>query len=323
MDQIILKEHHIFAQGLKFIQRTRGAIFQDTMQVQLDALIGYIINIAQLPFIGRTDAAADTPNNTTTVTTNIPSSDQAPNHLHYPLIHVWIITKTTVTLTTSTKNLTSMMIQICLTARMMGATEDAFTSRLFTVPKRTGDLRLCLNLCPLNQFVPHQHFKVKTVNAVCNLINKGDYMTSIDLQDAFLHILPRQCPFNKLHTTPTARRDFSQYLVCGPDVDERQLRHNLQDMTEFPHCLALVWMLEQSAGSRTNPLFSICCSKGQITIPKIMPYDKIMHLLQRKTFYRDIRKYNSAMVLHQYDSPGFSQIYFYDLLQQAALSRRP
>jgi hypothetical protein len=30
---------------------------------------------------------------------------------------------------------------------------------------------------------------METMKAVCNLINKGDYMTSIDLQDAFLHVL--------------------------------------------------------------------------------------------------------------------------------------
>jgi len=69
------------------------------------------------------------------------------------------------------------------------ATEDGFTSRLFTVPKRMGDLCPCLNLHPLNQLIPHQHFKMEMVKVVCNLINKGDYMTSIDLQDAFLHVL--------------------------------------------------------------------------------------------------------------------------------------
>lgn len=167
-----------------------------------------------------------------------------------------------------------------------------------------------------------------------------------------------QCPFNKLYTTPIARRNFSQDLICGPDVDERQLRHNLQDMTECPHCFALVWVQERTAGSRTRPLFSICCGKGQITIPQIMPYNKIMDLLRRKTFYQDIRKYNSAMafasmrcnldqtlanakkgafvfrisgqVMHSIGpvfppsnkSPGFSQIYFYDPHQQATLRNK-
>lgn len=66
-------------------------------------------------------------------------------------------------------------------------------------------------------------------------------------------------------------------------------------MTECPHCLALVWVQERSAGSRTKPLFSICCGKGQISIAQVMPYNRIMELLRHKTFFRDIRKYNSAM----------------------------
>jgi hypothetical protein len=86
-----------------------------------------------------------------------------------------------------------------------------------------------------------------------------------------------------------------------------------------------------------------------------MPYDKIMRLLRHKTFFRDIRKYNSAMafasmrcnldhtlanakkgvftfrisgqVMHKIGpvfptnnkAPGFSQIYFYDPEMQATI----
>lgn len=64
-----------------------------------------------------------------------------------------------------------------------------FSSRLFLVPKKTGDLRPCLNLKPLNQFVPERYFKMETIKTVCSLMNKNDFMTSIDLSDAFMHIL--------------------------------------------------------------------------------------------------------------------------------------
>src|ERR1700747_1055290 len=33
------------------------------------------------------------------------------------------------------------------------------------------------------------HFKMESIKMVCNIINRKDYLTSIALQDAFLHIL--------------------------------------------------------------------------------------------------------------------------------------
>lgn len=69
------------------------------------------------------------------------------------------------------------------------STVTGFSSRLFLVPKKTGDLRPVLNLKPLNQFIPERYFKMETITTVCSFINKNDFMTSIDLSDAFLHVL--------------------------------------------------------------------------------------------------------------------------------------
>ena len=68
------------------------------------------------------------------------------------------------------------------------ASGPGFTSPLFTIPKKTGELRPVLNLRALNQFLPSKHFKMETIQHVCQLINPGDYLTSIDLRDAFLHV---------------------------------------------------------------------------------------------------------------------------------------
>ena len=63
-----------------------------------------------------------------------------------------------------------------------------FYSRLFTIPKKTGDLRPVLNLRPLNQFLTAPKFKMETLTNVCRMLRPGDWMTSIDLSDAFLHV---------------------------------------------------------------------------------------------------------------------------------------
>lgn len=64
-----------------------------------------------------------------------------------------------------------------------------FRSHLFAVPKKTGDLRPVLNLKPLNQYIPRRPFKMETIQLVCKMIQPSDYLTSIDLRDAFLHVL--------------------------------------------------------------------------------------------------------------------------------------
>lgn len=73
-----------------------------------------------------------------------------------------------------------------------GAIEPAagagFRSRLFTIVKKTGDLRPVLNLRPLNQYVEPASFKMESTKMVCAMIRKKDFLTSIDLKDAFLHV---------------------------------------------------------------------------------------------------------------------------------------
>jgi len=85
-----------------------------------------------------------------------------------------------------------------LTKGSIELTQDSgFTSHLFCIPKKMGDLQLVLNLCPLNAYVQQTSFKMEMMEAVCHLINKNDYLTSLDLKDAFHHIPihPHSCHF--------------------------------------------------------------------------------------------------------------------------------
>ena len=66
--------------------------------------------------------------------------------------------------------------------------EPGHHSRLFCIPKKTGDLRPVLNLKPLNAFLPKIHFKMETLKSICHLLKPNDFLTSIDLRDAFLHV---------------------------------------------------------------------------------------------------------------------------------------
>ena len=66
--------------------------------------------------------------------------------------------------------------------------EDQFISNLFLVPKKDGSFRPVINLKKLNLFVEYHHFKQENLSFVLDIIQKNDYLTSIDLTDAYFSI---------------------------------------------------------------------------------------------------------------------------------------
>jgi len=66
--------------------------------------------------------------------------------------------------------------------------EPGFVSSIFVVPKKGGGHRPVVNLKPLNQFIPYEHFKMESILMLKDLITKGDYMIKIDLKNAYLTV---------------------------------------------------------------------------------------------------------------------------------------
>ena len=65
-------------------------------------------------------------------------------------------------------------------------------SIFFTVPKKTGDLRAILNLKPLNKHLVLERFRFETLQQVIVAIQPGDWLATIDLKDAYLHVPVRK-----------------------------------------------------------------------------------------------------------------------------------
>jgi hypothetical protein len=63
-----------------------------------------------------------------------------------------------------------------------------FYSSMFVIPKKDGGIRPIFNLKRLNQYLHAPHFKMDTLREVSLMIHRNDYLVSIDLSDAFLHI---------------------------------------------------------------------------------------------------------------------------------------
>ena len=72
--------------------------------------------------------------------------------------------------------------------------EDGFYSHYFLVPKRDGGMRPILNLKPFNKSVKKISFKMIKTPSLLAMVRQTDFLTSIDLKDAFFH-----CPVAVRH----------------------------------------------------------------------------------------------------------------------------
>ena len=61
-------------------------------------------------------------------------------------------------------------------------------SPIFVIPKKTGDLRVILNLKKINVFISVQHFHMESLNVILPNLRPQDWAVSIDLKDAYLHV---------------------------------------------------------------------------------------------------------------------------------------
>ena len=59
---------------------------------------------------------------------------------------------------------------------------------IFVIPKKSGDLRVILNLKIMNVFIPVQLFRMETINVILQDLRSHDCAVSFDLKDAYLHV---------------------------------------------------------------------------------------------------------------------------------------
>jgi len=65
---------------------------------------------------------------------------------------------------------------------------NQFVSRVFSVKKSNGDDRLIIDLSRLNNYLSKVHFSMEGIEVIKSLLEKEDYMASIDLSDAFFSV---------------------------------------------------------------------------------------------------------------------------------------
>ena len=57
------------------------------------------------------------------------------------------------------------------------------------MPKKSGQYRPVLDLSTLNGYIRQIHFQMETPDKIRLSINPGDWATSLDLRDAYFHLL--------------------------------------------------------------------------------------------------------------------------------------
>lgn len=65
---------------------------------------------------------------------------------------------------------------------------EQVVSPIFLRKKKTGDFRMIINLEKLNKHIAYKHFKMENFEQAVRLINKGDFMASVDLRHAYYSI---------------------------------------------------------------------------------------------------------------------------------------
>ena len=63
-----------------------------------------------------------------------------------------------------------------------------FYSRLFLVPKARGTWRPIIDLSVLNTHIQCPSFKMETNGSLLKALQKGQWLTILDLKDAYFHI---------------------------------------------------------------------------------------------------------------------------------------
>ena len=66
--------------------------------------------------------------------------------------------------------------------------KSQFVSNLFLVKKKNRDSRPVINLKNLNKYIPHQNFKMESLQSLRNILKQGDSMCKEDLKDAYFCI---------------------------------------------------------------------------------------------------------------------------------------
>lgn len=101
-------------------------------------------------------------------------------------------------------------------------------SLYFLIPKKDCSLRPILDLRELNHYILSEHFHMVTLQQVLPLLQKADFMSTLDLKDASFHV-----PIHLAH------RKYFRYVIAGEHYQFKVLPFGVTTAPRvFTNCLA-------------------------------------------------------------------------------------
>ena len=100
------------------------------------------------------------------------------------------------------------------------------------VPKKEGQMWPVLNLKPLNKFIYHRHFKKEGMHIVRDLLQRGDWMTIIDIKNAYF-VIPIHPQYQKFLRFQWIGKCF-QFMCLPFGVCPKGLHKDLEATSGVP-----------------------------------------------------------------------------------------
>ncbi|CAJ0958249.1 unnamed protein product [Ranitomeya imitator] len=144
-----------------------------------------------------------------------------------------------------------------------------FYSNLFVVPKKDGKVRPILDLKLLNKCVRVRHFRMESLRSVISSMERGEFLASIDIKDAYLHIpiFPSHQRFLRF----AIREDHFQFtaLPFGLATAPRVFTKVMAAVMAILHSRGVVVFPYLDDLLIKGPSFQACESSVQITLDSL------------------------------------------------------
>ena len=114
-----------------------------------------------------------------------------------------------------------------------------FYSRLFLAPKKGGEWRPVIDLSALNRFMVSPHFKMESVASILEATTPGMWSTSLDLKDAFFHIMIAPSHRKYLRYTVDGRRYQFRALPFGLTTSPYVFTRVMKTVAAYARTLSL------------------------------------------------------------------------------------
>ena len=185
--------------------------------------------------------------------------------------------------------------------KVVGSTP--WLSPLIAIPKKSGDLRLVLDMRVPNTAMVRRRVQIPTVNEILQKMEEAKVFTEVDLSQGYLQLtLAEESRYITAFSTPENGPHGSKRLIMGASPSEEHFHEIIHQLIkDIPNCKNIsdnIWLWSKDKPThlkQLEKLLTILESKGfapklpkcSIVVPEIHVFG---HIVSEKGIRRDIAK---------------------------------